>query len=213
MAGNAGQRNRIVIGSVIAVAGALGLAVFVSYAAPGTSSIQVQSTCTNTGSFPILSLPPVVQVSENGTVVVGGVSYWYVTLTSGFPNHTSTITFHGVNFTLEAYSKSWDYKESTITIGSGPVNFTFGPTRGTYKITLPDGSQYCGRSIPPIDIAFGDGSVAKYDNQNVTIRASDNGIWFMRPLGSPWFTLHSGPRAGVGYQDDGTKITLFVSIQ
>ena len=204
------QRNQTLIGSIVAVVAALSLASIASYPILGSAPIKApESACMMSPPFPILNLPPTLRVEANGTVQVGSVDYSYVTFASGFVLNKSTIMFGGVNFTLEA-TPITKYESATITVGGPPINFTW-TGRGTQRVTLYDGSQYCGQSIPRIGITFSDGAVAEYVNDNVTIHATDAGIWIDRPLGTPWFTQHGEPRAGIGYQLDGSEITLYIS--
>jgi hypothetical protein len=202
------QKRKMVLASVLAAVAAIGLAASVSLTFASTPN-QTQTTnttnyidCTSTNP-PILNLPQTGQLKENGTTKINGVTYWYVTFIPGWSKaNVSIVTFHGVTFTLTV-----PLIEPPKTQGEFSLTFE----NATELILKASGSLYCSQELPPIQITFADGLSVAYNRETVIIGANSAVITFDKPSSNPWFTQHTAPQAGVGYQVNGGEITLYVS--
>jgi hypothetical protein len=82
-------------------------------------------------------------------------------------------------------------------------------------LTLVNGNPSCWFFLPWFGISFSDGTTVGYNSYTASIntRGTQGNLTFNNvPASSPWFTQHTGPQAGVGYQTDGGEITLYVSV-
>lgn len=197
------QKRQTILAVSLAVITALGLAATVTYAVPSAGSSTSSSTtylgsidCTKTNP-PMLNLPAGSTLNADGTTMIGGTSYWYVSFIQG---NLTTVDFHGVLFTFNGFV--W----GNASLGA---QFNIKGTDLTTK-TSPNG-LYCGTTLPQITITFPDGTVAVYNKETVTLTAVGANITFDTPSSNPWFTQHTSPQAGIGYQTDGGEITLYVS--
>lgn len=206
-----GQKRRVVITSAIAVVAALGLAASVTYAfgsslGPGGVTTIVNTSvnsidCTKISGHQLTLGQQPIQLAENGTVTLGGRTYWYATFIPRYDGSTvSTIMFHGVNFTF------------TVPIAAGVANEgTWRFTNNTLLITSTNGGAYCAYWLPPMKISFVDGASVTYNNETITTTGNGGLIVFDKPATNPWFTEHLSPQAGVQYQSNGGEITFYVS--
>ena len=196
------QKRQMIIAISVAVIAALGLAATVAYAFSSTGAGN--NTTVNLGSIdctstnpPMLNLPAGSTLKEDGTTVIGGTTYWYVSFIQG---NLTTVNFHGVQFAFNSFVWGND---------SLGAQFTIQGTDLTTK-TSPNG-LYCWATLPQITITFPDGSAVVYNRETVALTAVGANITFDTPSSNPWFTQHLSPQAGVGYQTDGGEITLYVS--
>jgi len=195
------QKRQMILAISVAVIAALGLAVSVTYAfsIPRGSTINLGSIdCTKTNP-PMLNLPAGSTLKEDGTEVVNGTTFWYVSFIQG---NLTTVYFHGVQFAFNE-------------IASDSINSTIGAQITSKEVdlttkTTPSG-LYCGYTLPQITITFPNGSVVVYNKETVAITALGANIVFDTPSSNPWFTQHISPQAGVGYQTNGGEIPLCVS--
>ena len=197
------QKKQMVLAISVAVVTALGLAVSVVYGFSSMGSgtdktIYLGSIdCTQT-TPPMLNLPAGSALHEDGTTVIGGTTYWYVSFIQG---NLTTVTFQGVQFAFNSFVWGND---------SLGAQFTIKGTDLTTK-TDPNG-LYCGYTLPQITITFSDGSSVVYNKETVNVTALGANIVFDTPSSNPWFTQHVSAQAGVAYQTNGGEITLYVSV-
>jgi hypothetical protein len=200
----------MVLAVAVSVIAAVGLAASVNYAFALASSTQTSTSSNNQAcenmTQPSLILPEVVQLKENGTTSINGTTYWYVSFIPVFVNGTTLVIFHGVTFTFSIPLVDRN-GNPTQSVGSEWVvdNFT--------EITIAqyaDGSR-CGYMLPSVKIAFGDGSSANYNTETTIVNGNTAHTIFDKPTSNPWFTPHTSPQAGVGYQSLGGSLTLYVS--
>ena len=197
-------RREIVAAVAVAVIAALGLAASVSYgfssASTKTSTTIPGIDCTKTNP-PMLNLPAGSVLKEDGTSVINGAPYWYVSFIQG---NLTTVNFHGVQFAFNSgigvprlpNSTGSQIEFSNATLLTGPHS---------------PGSPTCGGFLPQITITFPDGSSVVYNKETITLTAIGANITWAKPLSNPWFTPHVSPQAGVAFQTDGEEITLYVS--
>ena len=198
----------MVFAAAMAVVAALGLAGAVTYGFSSTATATTSVTsstipgidCTTT-SPPMLNLPPNSTLKEDGTTMIGGTSYWYVSFILG---NLTTVYFHGVQFAFNTgvfeLPKTPGYQ-----ISGGNV------TSLITKYWPSTGSPGCLYFLPQITVAFPDGSSVVYNKETVTLTAVGANITYDKPSSNPWFTPHTSPQAGVGYQINGGTMTLYVS--
>jgi hypothetical protein len=197
------QNGRTVLAVAVAVFAALGLAASVNYAfAPTTTQTQTTtpSNYQNCGNVTMVRLPQSIQLKENGTTTVNGTTYWYVSFIPEFTGPTSVVLFQGVTFTL--------------TVPLLDVNVTgFEQTieNATMMTTIQGTGSACGYNLPSIKIAFSDGTSVGYNSETITVNGNQALIVLDKPTSNPWFTAHTSPQAGVGYQTSGGEMTLYVS--
>ena len=195
------QKRQMVLAISVAVIAAIGLAVSVTYAfsIPRGPTINLGSIdCTKTNP-PMLNLPAGSTLREDGTEVINGTTFWYVSFIQG---NLTTVYFHGVQFAFNEVA----YDSINSSIGA---QITSKEVDLTTKVS-PTGI-YCGYTLPQITITFPSGSVVVYNKETVAITALGANITYDTPSSNPWFTQHISPQAGVGYQTNGGKITLYVS--
>jgi hypothetical protein len=155
-----------------------------------------------------LNLPSNGTLKEDGTTIIGGTEYWYVSFVMG---NLTSVNFQGVNF---AFNSS----QGPITMGASITiyNFTQLTVSAVQYNTTRSGPQGCGLGypLPQITITFKDGSSVVYNRFSYSITKTSsltiiNGT-FDKPTSNPWFTQHVSPQAGIAYQVNGGQITLYV---
>lgn len=202
------QKKQMVFAIAIAVMAALGLAVTVTFGFSSTVSTTTNTTntssdCTHTNP-PMLSLPPNSTLKEEGTTVIGGTTYSYVSFIEG---NLNTVNFHGVTFAFNDFLLPSPPQGGYVSI----VNATMLRETKTTNSSGFGGLGGCMGFLPQITITFGDGSSVVYNRATVTVTAVSANETFDKPSSNPWFTQHTAPQAGVAYQTNGGEITLYVS--
>ena len=158
--------------------------------------------CSNVSGRPHYLGSQPIRLAPGGTSSVNGIRYCYATFIPMWHGTSqSTIQFQGVNFTVTA-----PYPSGGIRVGE-----TWILRNTTFLTTSTHGGMYCGYELPPVKVSFGDGSSVVYNGETVAVGANGGTITFDRPSGNPWFTQHTAPQAGLGYQLEGGEITLYVS--
>jgi hypothetical protein len=194
-----------VIYSAAAVAVAIGLAISITFAFPSPAAPDRFSS----GSCPSTGLPksgpfPTSTLTPNGTVTVNDTTYWYVTIIPNTSLTGESFRFQGVNFSMGSAS-------SDILVSG--VKWT--TSNATVLLTLVNGNPSCWFFLPWFGISFSDGTTVVYNSYTASVNAGGtqgNLTFNNAPASNPWFTQHTGPQAGVGYQTDGGEITLYVSV-
>ena len=194
----------MVLAVAVSVIAAIGLAASVNYAFALATSTQTATNsnyqdCTKTNP-PMLRLSEFNQLKENGTTTINGTTYWYVSFIPEVPNLTSVIVFHGVTFTLNVPMVNTNIEGFGMTVENG-----------TFLTTIQGDNGRCGYLLPSIKIAFGDGMSVNYNSETITVNGNSALIVLDKPTSNPWFTPHTSPQAGVGYQSIGGLLTLYVS--
>jgi len=202
MKGFDSQKRQMVLAVTIAVIAALGLAVSVSYGFSSTGTTTTSTTISNNCTLtnpPMLSLPPNSTLKENGTISIGGTTYWYVTFIKG---NLTTVNFHGVQFSFNAGFVQPPFAGSEVQVNNATRLSTSGNSNSLGG---------CGSFLPQVTLTFHDGSSVVYNKEIVTITAIGANVTYAKPISNPWFTQHTSPQAGVGYQTNGGEMTLYVS--
>ena len=254
------EKRRSILASGLAILMALALATSMTYAFPagpktGNSTFVVTVTGTvvpnnETGKVPgpgmpeclsevphVLNLPRNITLTENGTVSIAGMTYWYVGFVPRWMSLTdySIVSFHGVDFSLSAVEQYDTSGSSTAFEGfiNGtvvPVDFRYNVYGATVLTARTSTNLPCSYTLPQVAVEWGGAFtspptfspsswetfnkavIETYDiHINQTTALDQENIYFSPPSSNPWFTQHLSPQAGVGYQTDGGEITLYVS--
>ena len=172
-----------------------------------------------------------------GTALVDGVRYWDMALPVTVPNGT-TIAFHGVTFaatTSPTSSFQYSYPDPGNYVFSGSVrlsndtllNLTGRSVEITYHFTIPH-FMIQNDTLPPypfqpaVVVSFADGAKEFYNGYTIAasnVPASQNIPYEHVLLNvtdnptevNPWFTQHTGPRAGVLWNSTSNELQFLVS--
>jgi DNA-binding transcriptional ArsR family regulator len=147
----------------------------------------------------ISSLSRSLSSEQAGSILINGERYWHTRIPLQSLNLPATIGFDNVTFDLKALSFGGSY--FLLIIGTSHNTSTAVPSAG-------QPIEFRVAPIPNVQVRFADGQT----EGQYALNSTGSAYVSLQPAANPWFTHHSGPRAGV-YVDSVTgSIELYVSM-